>query len=1555
MKRSPMMPAVLVVLCLPLCWSCGSSTQSTADAADVPGDKEVADVLGEAEAVEPPDVPDEVSPPDLGTDKVDLVEVAEMPDVPLDADAHEAETVAPDEHEQEDACAPDCEDRTCGDDGCGGTCGTCDDGYFCRFDDSASACAPECGTACQLEGLECGEPQEWPPETWGDELCDCGACEAGTLCQDGTCVCLGDCAGKECGGDGCGGSCGECGMDMNCQQGTCVEGSALGKACDQTADCGGDTTCLLGFCSRVCRMDGEAIPGACSDVSEFSTWGQDFACPADFDFCLPAAVAGQAATCAGNADCPIEALCAGLFPAGDGKASGVCLPASGKAAGEGCATANECASRLCLHPGQNPATDGTCSLFCGTDAECPQGTLCAMVPLTLEDEVLGWAALCQPFGGSLAPCASTADCKFGKETCTAIIGPDGGPTMPRCLATANPEGLWLGATCKKASDCFEPYCIFETWSSNVDAYCTRTCASDADCSPETACRKVHVSPFAGIGPEGPFELSVCLKVADGSLCFVGEQGGCEQDWSTCAPIPGGVAWIGTCKTGSCPPDCAGKTCRAADGCGGLCLDACLENGAACADGPECLSEICLEGTCCSTGCAGKCMSCTLTESPGECLPIPAGQDPDGECGPCHRCDGMGGCAPLPAGPEPFGLCGPCKLCDDAGTCVPAAAMTDAMDDCGPCLLCDGEGACGPVPQGLDPKEDCLASDPGTCLYEGSCDGVGACAFWPAATPCGEASCAGGFAMPVPHCDGAGKCVKEPPVACSPYLCTASGSACGTSCVSHAECAAGAWCQGQTCQALPKCPQLMKLNCNTKVPTSTAASANQWSAYAACAPGTPFEGGEKVFSFKHTVSTRVTVTLSDQQHDAALAVLDSGCEPDLACVATTNTGGAGQTEQLTFLAQPQVQYYVVAEGVGGADAGALTLSADCCTTKCAGKNACGDDGCGGSCGECGTEALCVSGQCAACDGPATGEPNDECGKALPLEEGTVSGLLCPTGDQDWFTVTVEEGDKLLLLLDIDQPATLGMTLLAADCSAVLAASTQTPSGQELEHQFTSAGTYFVRIDSPAGSTATYELTAEMAQAQCVSTGNCTDGKVCVGYVCIVPPPPCETLASLACGESVNGDTTAAASALEDFGSCTDTKLAGPEALYAVSPTEDVVVTLTLSGLPTGAIALLEEYCASQWACVGVGLEGMGVGPMLTAKLTAGQDYFVVVDGLTGEDKGAFALDVDCCTPSCEGKACGDDGCGMGCGECPGPQDACVANQCVCQPDCAGRQCGDDGCGGSCGTCGNPQSECKGGLCICTPECAGKACGDDGCGGSCGTCTGPQDGCIANQCVCQSSCAGKQCGDDGCGGSCGACTGPQDACIANQCICQPDCAGKVCGPDGCGGSCGACLGPQDKCAAGFCVCQPACSGKACGPDGCGATCGTCVPAKTCSANQCICLSDPNEPNNACGQAKGLTPGSYENMVLCPVGDEDWYAVQLSAGQKLTFKALFKSKDGDLDLFLYDKSACSSYLKSSTSSGDNETILFTAAQTGTYAVRVLEFGGKAETKYSIAVTIE
>jgi len=99
-------------------------------------------------------------------------------------------------------------------------------------------------------------------------------------------------------------------------------------------------------------------------------------------------------------------------------------------------------------------------------------------------------------------------------------------------------------------------------------------------------------------------------------------------------------------------------------------------------------------------------------------------------------------------------------------------------------------------------------------------------------------------------------------------------------------------------------------------------------------------------------------------------------------------------------------------------------------------------------------------------------------------------------------------------------------------------------------------------------------------------------------------------------------------------------------------------------------------------------------------------------------GSICYQDACCTPSCSGAPCGDDGCGGFCGGCA-DGSVCHEGSC-CKPDCEGKACGDDGCGGQCGKCELGQT-CQSGSC-CTPDCQGKSCGDDGCGGSCGSCDG-----------------------------------------------------------------------------------------------------------------------------------------------------------------------------------------------------------------------------------------
>ena len=208
----------------------------------------------------------------------------------------------------------------------------------------------------------------------------------------------------------------------------------------------------------------------------------------------------------------------------------------------------------------------------------------------------------------------------------------------------------------------------------------------------------------------------------------------------------------------------------------------------------------------------------------------------------------------------------------------------------------------------------------------------------------------------------------------------------------------------------------------------------------------------------------------------------------------------------------------------------------------------------------------------------------------------------------------------------------------------------------------------------------------------------------------------------------------------------------------------------------------------------------------------------------------------CEPDCEGKDCGDDGCGGSCGECTGNQSLCVQGDCICVPDCEGKECGDDGCGSGCDECPGELDVCVGGTCVCQPDCEGRVCGDDGCEGSCGECGGEQSICLEGECICLPDCDGKLCGGDGCAGNCGFCLDEYEKCLEGVCYCIPDCQDKECGDGGCDTLCGVCTGMGESCVEGQCFCPPQCDGKECGDDGCGGKCGACDDELYCTNDFC-----------------------------------------------------------------------------------------------------------------------
>ena len=115
--------------------------------------------------------------------------------------------------------------------------------------------------------------------------------------------------------------------------------------------------------------------------------------------------------------------------------------------------------------------------------------------------------------------------------------------------------------------------------------------------------------------------------------------------------------------------------------------------------------------------------------------------------------------------------------------------------------------------------------------------------------------------------------------------------------------------------------------------------------------------------------------------------------------------------------------------------------------------------------------------------------------------------------------------------------------------------------------------------------------------------------------------------------------------------------------------------------------------------------------------------------------------------------------------------------------------------------------------------------------------------------------------------------------------------------------------------------------------------------------VCTDDGYEENDTCSAAVLIAPGAYPNLQVCS-GDDDWFAVDLEAGDTVIITAYFTHALGDLDLELHDTN-CGTWLDYSTSSTDDEQIVYTVDASGTYNVWVYGYVG-AENSYDLEVAV-
>lgn len=118
------------------------------------------------------------------------------------------------------------------------------------------------GEGCIAGHCTCKQP--CGNKTCGEDACgnSCGTCAAQETCEAGECVaasCTPECSQRECGDDGCGDTCGSCAGGEECNQdtGQCestVQTPTCDPACPTGATCTADNTCT-------CDTDGETLCG----------------------------------------------------------------------------------------------------------------------------------------------------------------------------------------------------------------------------------------------------------------------------------------------------------------------------------------------------------------------------------------------------------------------------------------------------------------------------------------------------------------------------------------------------------------------------------------------------------------------------------------------------------------------------------------------------------------------------------------------------------------------------------------------------------------------------------------------------------------------------------------------------------------------------------------------------------------------------------------------------------------------------------------------------------------------------------------------------------------------------------------------------------------------------------------------------------------------------------------------------------------------------------------------------------------------------------------------
>lgn len=590
-------------------------------------------------------------------------------------------------------CTPQCENKCCGSDGCGGTCpDACAAGQACNF----QTCVCE-GGGCTEGQRRCAGSvvQECQGGQWRD-LADCS--DSGLTCSGGSCVCTSDaqCNSSQFCDNGI------CRADV-CPQGIryCLAGdvyqcNANGSQRTHIQDCG-MLTCQDGAC--ICIADsqctaaqycaaGTCLADVCAQGTTYCKSGDVYSCNINGSAETLVHDCGALSCVSGQCICGQDSQCASAEHCSAGQCEAdVCPQGTIYCVGNAVyqCNANGSAEMMIQDCGSQACLDAQCT--CTEDAQCGPNQHC-IGGVCVADVCVANTIYCRD--GDVYRCNATGSAESKQEECGNLVCLDAA-----CVCTSDSHCL-ASEYCGPAGGCLTDVCTAD------DIYCK---AGDVyQCNSNGSGDALLVECGAMICDAGACICENDAHCAAGEYC---DAGSCVDDVCT----QGLVFCVGD-DVYQCNAN--GSNSTLVQSCGNL---VCRDGDCICTADSQCgPAEHCSGGVCVENLCPPDAVYCKGDEV-WECNADGTAENLVRDCAPmvCSN----GGCICTD-----HGQCAADQYCDQ-GACT-ADVCTQGQQFCsgGDVYLCNAEGSGSTLVEDCG-RLDCVSAQC-RCTSDGQCPGLQVC-------------------------------------------------------------------------------------------------------------------------------------------------------------------------------------------------------------------------------------------------------------------------------------------------------------------------------------------------------------------------------------------------------------------------------------------------------------------------------------------------------------------------------------------------------------------------------------------------------------------------------------------------------------------------------------------------------------------------------------------------------------------------------------------------------------------------------------------------------------